>query len=101
MAEFKERGNEQYQAGNYASAVELYSAGIEQEPTNAALFSNRSAAFLKLQDYKKAKLDADMCIQLDPKWSKVSFISHHVLPASLCVTTTPQSAQSPARTLCS
>ncbi|PXF45756.1 Hsp70-Hsp90 organizing protein 1 [Gracilariopsis chorda] len=70
MAEFKERGNEQYQAGNYASAVELYTAGIEQEPTNAALFSNRSAAYLKLESYKKAKLDADMCIQLDPKWSK-------------------------------
>ncbi|KAI0558117.1 Chaperone J-domain containing protein [Gracilaria domingensis] len=70
MAEFKERGNEQYQACNYNSAVELYTAGIEQEPTNAALFSNRSAAYLKLHAYDKARLDADMCIQLDPKWSK-------------------------------
>ncbi|CAN8072297.1 unnamed protein product [Agarophyton chilense] len=70
MAEFKERGNEQYQAANYHSAVELYSAGIEQEPTNAALFSNRSAAYLKLQNFTKATLDAEMCIQLDPKWSK-------------------------------
>lgn len=73
MAEFKELGNEAYQAGEYDKAVILYTSGIEQEPNNAALFSNRSAAFLKVEDYSKAKLDADMCIQLDPKWSKVSF----------------------------
>lgn len=69
---FKDRGNEAYQAGEYETALHLYTKGIEEEPTNPALFSNRSAAYLKLQDYGKAKLDADFCIELDKKWSKVS-----------------------------
>lgn len=73
MSELKDRGNDAYQAGEYTRAVELYTEGIGEEPTNAALFSNRSAAFLKLEDYTKAKLDAEMCIELDSKWSKVSY----------------------------
>lgn len=72
--DFKELGNEAYQAQDYKKAVALYTEGIEHEPTNAILYSNRSAAYLNLEDYDKAKRDADMCIQLDPSWSKVSYI---------------------------
>lgn len=68
----KDRGNEAYKAGNFETAVELYTQGIEQDPTNAALFSNRSAAYLKLGDFPLARRDADMCIELDKGWSKVS-----------------------------
>lgn len=71
MAELKEKGNEAYQAADYSKAVQLYTEGIEIEPTNAALFSNRSAAYLKLGDYGKAKQDAEICIELDGTWSKV------------------------------
>lgn len=78
MTEFKEKGNNAYQDGDYAAAVHFYSEGIENEPTNAILFSNRSAAYLKLGDFDMAKRDADMCIELDPKWSKVSFSPLHV-----------------------
>lgn len=75
MSDFKERGNEAYQARNFNEAVALYTEGIENEPTNAILYSNRSAAYLNLEDYEKARRDADMCIELDPKWSKVSHIT--------------------------
>lgn len=71
MTEYKEQGNQAYQAGEYSKAVQFYTMGIEQEPSNAALYSNRSAAYLKLEEYFKAKIDADKCISLDPKWSKV------------------------------
>lgn len=70
-AEYKDKGNEAYKAANYDKAVEFYTTGIEHEPNNAALFSNRSAAYLKLEDYEKARRDADMCIELDRAWSKV------------------------------
>lgn len=68
---FKDRGNKAYQTGDYTTAVDLYTEGIEHEPSNAVLFSNRSAAFLNLGFYDKSKRDAEMCIQLDQKWSKV------------------------------
>lgn len=73
-AEFKDKGNDAYKAANYVKAVEFYTSGIENEPSNAALFSNRSAAYLKLEDYAKARRDAEMCIQLDSSWSKVRCI---------------------------
>lgn len=68
--EWKKKGNEAYAAGRYDEAIAHYSSGIELEPTNAALFSNRSAAFLKVEDFSKAKRDADMAIELDPRWPK-------------------------------
>lgn len=70
---FKDRGNTAYQNGDYNKAIDLYTEGIENETTNAVLFSNRSAAYLNLGLYDKAKRDAEMCIQLDEKWPKVSF----------------------------
>lgn len=79
---FKEQGNAAYQAGEYDKAVSLYTEGIEQEPTNAVLFSNRSAAYLNLGFYDKAIRDADMCIELDSSWSKVSFDIHFPLVVS-------------------
>lgn len=69
-AEYKDKGNDAYKAANYQKAVDFYTSGIEQEPTNPALFSNRSAAYLKLEDYEKARRDADMCIELDKTWAK-------------------------------
>lgn len=80
MTDFKEKGNQAYQAGEYSKAVDSYTEGIEQEPTNAVLFSNRSAAYLNLGEYDKAKRDAEMCIELDPKWSKVSACFYPCLP---------------------
>lgn len=71
--EFKAKGNNAYNAGDFDEAVNLYTLGIEQEPSNPALFSNRSAAYLKLQNYERARRDAEMCIELDKTWSKVRF----------------------------
>ena len=38
---FKERGNEAFKQGRYADAVKLYSQGIEIDPDNVHLLSNR------------------------------------------------------------
>ena len=70
-AEFKEKGNQAFSAGRNKEAVEHYSSAIALDTTNHIFFSNRSAAYRKLQQYEKALEDADECIKLNPTWSKV------------------------------
>jgi tetratricopeptide (TPR) repeat protein len=68
--DWKKQGNTAFQAHDYDDAIIYYSNGIDLEPTNPALFSNRSAAYLKTGDTAKARRDADMCIELDKHWPK-------------------------------
>jgi len=68
--EFKEKGNKALAAGKEKEAVEHYSAAIALDPSNHVFFSNRSAAYCKLQAYQKALEDANECIKLNPTWSK-------------------------------
>lgn len=69
-AEFKEKGNKALAAGKEKEAVEHYSAAIALDPTNHVFFSNRSAAYCKLQHYEKALDDANECVKINPKWPK-------------------------------
>lgn len=69
--DWKDQGNVAFQEEDYLKAIECYTEGVKLEPTNRALFSNRSAAYLKVKDYAKAKLDATICIDLDKTWAKV------------------------------
>lgn len=68
--EWKAQGNKAFQAEDYGNAIVFYTNGIEACPSAAALFSNRSAAHLKMGDTAKARRDADMCIELDRAWAK-------------------------------
>jgi len=67
---WKADGNAKFADGDYHAAIACYTSAIELAPSTPALFSNRSAAYAKLEQYDKAKLDAAMCIELDPKWAK-------------------------------
>jgi len=68
--EFKKKGNDALSAGKEKEAVEHYSSAIALDPTNHVFFSNRSAAYCKLEQYEKALEDAEECIKLNPTWSK-------------------------------
>jgi len=68
--EFKEKGNKALAAGKEKEAVEHYSSAIALDSSNHVFFSNRSAAYCKLQEYQKALEDANECIKLKPDWSK-------------------------------
>lgn len=50
----------------YTAALELCQEG---EPTHL-LYSNRSAAALKLKNFAQALQDAEKCVELAPKWGK-------------------------------
>lgn len=66
----KLKGNECLAKKDFAQAIEWYTRGIELEPTNHVLYSNRSAAYLSSKNNEKALADGDKCIQLNPAWDK-------------------------------
>ena len=63
-------GSSAFKAGKVTEAATWFSKGLKlkQDP---ALYSNRSACYCWMKDYKKALQDADRCIYLSPGWGKV------------------------------
>ncbi len=68
--ELKAQGNAALQAENFTEAIKLYSEAIEQDPSNHILFSNRSAAYAKINDYGNSLKDAEQTITLKSDWPK-------------------------------
>ena len=66
----KDEGNVEFQAGNIELAIKLFTNAINIDPDNAVFYSNRSAAYMKVDSISKALHDAEKCVELDPKWSK-------------------------------
>ncbi|XP_050373493.1 uncharacterized protein LOC126791130 [Argentina anserina] len=77
----KDKGNEQFKAGNYLKAAALYTQAIKQDPQNPTLYSNRAAAFLQLVKLNRALADAETTITLNPKWEKGYFRKGCILEA--------------------
>jgi stress-induced-phosphoprotein 1 len=74
MAEqWKNKGNAEFQKGNYGEAVKHYTKAIELDTANPALFSNRAAAYAGLKDWEKSLSDANKSIQLKEDWVKGHF----------------------------
>lgn len=81
---FKDSGNEELNKGHFIQAIEFYSKGLEYRPNNAILLSNRALAYIKVENYGLALLDADRAIETDPNYSKAyyrrasaNFALHH------------------------
>ncbi|XP_054613623.1 tetratricopeptide repeat protein 28 isoform X2 [Dunckerocampus dactyliophorus] len=75
-AEFLERvrcSNQACQQGDFALAVRLYTEALTLDPQNCVLYSNRSAAHLRLGRYSSALEDANKARDLNPKWTKAYF----------------------------
>ncbi|XP_049460460.1 tetratricopeptide repeat protein 28 [Epinephelus fuscoguttatus] len=75
-AEFLERvrrSNQACQQGEYALAVRLYTEALTADPQNCILYSNRSAAYLRLGQYSTALDDAIKARVINPKWPKAYF----------------------------
>ena len=67
----KTQGNECVRRKNFAEAVIHYTHAAQKDPKNHMLYSNRSLAFLKLQQFYYALEDAKETIKLQPYWAKV------------------------------
>ncbi len=70
----KELANTAFKNGKYDLAIEKYTECLLQDPTNHVFNSkircNRAAAYLKKKNYKKAKQDCDVVIELDDSYVK-------------------------------
>ncbi|KAL7266668.1 hypothetical protein RUND412_010781 [Rhizina undulata] len=66
----KNDGNAAFAKKEFSAAHSLYTQAIALTPTVPALYSNRAAALLSMNQLPLALNDANRAIQLDPKWSK-------------------------------
>jgi len=68
--EAKNKGNTAFSAGDFTTAIQLFTEAIGYDPTNHVLYSNRSAAYSSLNKYEDALADANKTIELKSDWSK-------------------------------
>nr|XP_018917333.1 PREDICTED: tetratricopeptide repeat protein 28 [Bemisia tabaci] len=61
------------QNGDFATAVSLYRDAIQLDPTNHILYSNRSAALIKMGQFAQALQDATRARDLNPEWPKAYY----------------------------
>jgi len=78
--DFKAQGNEAFRAGNFTEAIRTYTYAITtalvtstSSEIRATLFSNRSAAFLKIASYQYARCDAEDALRFAPSDRKARF----------------------------
>jgi DnaJ homolog subfamily C member 7 len=72
---FQASGNEAFQAGRYAEAIESYTAALtyngSSRPFSAICFGNRAAAYQAQGQIMDAIADCSLAIALDPNYAKV------------------------------
>jgi serine/threonine-protein phosphatase 5 len=68
--EIKNHANEQFKAGHYDVAQQLYTKAIELNPHNGVFYTNRSIAYLRTELYGYALEDAAKAIELQPLVAK-------------------------------
>ena len=66
------QSNAACQSGDFEKAVSLYTEAIQLDPANHILYSNRSAAHIKMGQFTKALQDAIKAKELNPEWPKVN-----------------------------
>lgn len=80
--QLKEQGNCNVRAQSFHEAVLNYTQAIKMSPNDPILYSNRSLAFLKLNQLFYANEDAEKTIELDGNWAKGYFRKAEVLFAA-------------------
>ena len=73
--QLKDEGNALFSAKprRVHEAIAAYTQAIQLDGSNRALWSNRSAAYMSAGDHKRALVDATVCRQLSPDWSKACY----------------------------
>ncbi|CAM1313227.1 TTC28 (predicted) [Pycnogonum litorale] len=67
------QSNAACQNGDFNCAIKLYTEAINLDPRNHILYSNRSAAFIKVGKYSRALQDALKARDLNFKWPKAYY----------------------------
>ncbi|XP_030394288.1 tetratricopeptide repeat protein 12 isoform X1 [Gopherus evgoodei] len=69
----KEKGNDAFSKGDYATAIQLYTEGLEKQKDMQVLYTNRAQAHMKLQEYKKVISDCEWALKCNEKCIKAYF----------------------------
>ena len=69
-AKHKVTADAAFKAKNYRTAYMEYSVALEATPDSHTLLANRCQAYLKVEKYDLALLDAKSAVSLGPEWSK-------------------------------
>ena len=69
--ELQELGNQLFREGHFEEAIPFFSKALRLQPEHKVLYSNRSAANVKLGQWEYALDDAVQCTEIDPEWWKV------------------------------
>ena len=68
--EWKEKGNNFLKNKNYDEALRCYTEAIKADPNDHVHYSNRSACYFNMQNYKSALEDGIECVKRKSDWSK-------------------------------
>ncbi|KAJ1617894.1 hypothetical protein T492DRAFT_604965, partial [Pavlovales sp. CCMP2436] len=68
-----EQGNAAFRRSLFVEAVELFSRALAAQPEDERVWSNRCAAYLRLEQLDAAEADARRCVELAPRWHKGHF----------------------------
>ncbi|NWI69094.1 TTC12 protein, partial [Todus mexicanus] len=70
----KEKGNEAFRRGDYGTAIQRYTEGLEELKDKQELYTNRAQAYLKMQEYEKALGDCEWALKCNEKYIKAYFL---------------------------
>jgi len=66
----KEKGNMLYQESKFAEAIKIYELALKHYSDNAAVHSNLSQTYLKLEKYTEALFHANETVRIKSNWAK-------------------------------
>ncbi|XP_067421703.1 tetratricopeptide repeat protein 12 [Emydura macquarii macquarii] len=69
----KAKGNDAFSKGEYATAIQRYTEGLEKQKDMQVLYTNRAQAYMKLQEYQKAINDCEWALKCNEKCIKAYF----------------------------
>ncbi|RVD91430.1 TPR repeat-containing protein [Tubulinosema ratisbonensis] len=64
----KEKGNKAYQEKEYLDAIDLYTKALKLDPTNEVFYSNRSAAYAKINCEESGIDDSIKALEYNPNF---------------------------------
>nr|XP_056702260.1 RNA polymerase II-associated protein 3 isoform X2 [Euleptes europaea] len=66
----KEKGNNYFKQGNYDAAIECYTKGMNADPYNPVLPTNRASSFFRMKKYSVAESDCNLALAINKNYTK-------------------------------
>ena len=70
-AELKAEANNLFKSGGFDKAFDVFTAAISEENQSPALYSNRSAAAMKMKNFDQALRDAEKAVKVSGTFEAV------------------------------